>query len=61
MKAQYDEAVAMREASLDQIARAMSDLASSSRAPVGLGAALGGPVPTATAKPATAPAAAGDR
>jgi pyruvate-ferredoxin/flavodoxin oxidoreductase len=66
LTAQYEEAVAMRETSLDQIARAMSDLAASSKAPVGLGAALGVPAaagaaaPTAgAAAPTAAPAAAG--
>ncbi len=46
----------MRESSIDEIARAMSDLASSSKAPVSLGAALG--APAAAAAPATAAPAA---
>jgi pyruvate-ferredoxin/flavodoxin oxidoreductase len=41
LKAQYEQATAARETSLDDIARAMSDLATSSRAPSGAGMAGG--------------------
>jgi pyruvate-ferredoxin/flavodoxin oxidoreductase len=37
LQAQYDEATQQRESSLDDIARAMSDLAASSKAPAGFG------------------------
>lgn len=58
LQARYDAAAAQRESSLDEIARAMSDLAASSKAPVSLGGVLGGTTaaptaaPTATAAPA---------
>jgi pyruvate-ferredoxin/flavodoxin oxidoreductase len=42
LQARYDEATSAREASLDDIARAMSELATSSRAAAGSGAGLGG-------------------
>jgi pyruvate-ferredoxin/flavodoxin oxidoreductase len=42
LKAQYSEAAKLRESSLDDIARAMSDLAVSSKAPAGLGGTLAG-------------------
>jgi pyruvate-ferredoxin/flavodoxin oxidoreductase len=44
LRARYEEAVSARESSLDDIARAMSELATASRAPVGAGisGALGG-------------------
>jgi pyruvate-ferredoxin/flavodoxin oxidoreductase len=45
LRAKYDEAMAQRESTLDDIARAMSELATASRAPAGVGAlggALGG-------------------
>jgi len=51
LQAQYDEAMQQRESSLDDIVRAMSDLATSSKAPAGLGGAV-------AARPAT-PAANG--
>ncbi|MDH4016798.1 MAG: pyruvate-flavodoxin oxidoreductase, partial [Actinomycetota bacterium] len=66
LKASYEQATAARESSMDDIARAMSDLATSSRAPAGggLGAALPGSLgtgggPTA-ASAAPAPAGAVD-
>jgi pyruvate-ferredoxin/flavodoxin oxidoreductase len=52
LKARYEEAAALRESSLDDIARAMSDLAASSKAPVGLGTAFGAPAAGAAAAPA---------
>ncbi len=55
LQARYERAVADRESSLDDIAEAMSSLATSSRAPVGLGAAI--PVrPGAAAAASAAPA-----
>ncbi|MGB8021851.1 MAG: 2-oxoacid:acceptor oxidoreductase family protein, partial [Candidatus Nanopelagicales bacterium] len=55
LKAQFDEAMAARERSLDEIARAMSDLAASSRAPVGVGGGvLGGFSSIAPGAPAAA-------
>jgi pyruvate-ferredoxin/flavodoxin oxidoreductase len=51
----YDQAMQQRESSLDDIARAMSELATSSKAPVGLG--FGGGSMGAGAAPAVAPAA----
>jgi pyruvate-ferredoxin/flavodoxin oxidoreductase len=62
LKAQYEEAARLRDSSLDEIARAMSDLAVSSKAPVGLGGALAGigaagNGATTTSAPAGAPAA----
>ena len=66
LRASYEQATAARESSMDDIARAMSDLATSSRAPAGggLGAALPGSLgtgggPTA-ASAAPAPAGAVD-
>lgn len=50
LRAKYDEAAAARETSLDDIARAMSDLATSSRAPAG------GVMPNLTGPAAPAPA-----
>lgn len=59
LTSRYDEAMTLRESSLDDIARAMAQLASSSRAPAGGGVplppSLGGG--GATAAPAGAPAA----
>ncbi|MCU0265401.1 MAG: 2-oxoacid:acceptor oxidoreductase family protein [Actinomycetia bacterium] len=55
LKAQYEQAMQQRESSLDDIARAMTELASSSRAPVG----IGGVAPTGLSSTAPAPAAAG--
>jgi pyruvate-ferredoxin/flavodoxin oxidoreductase len=57
LQAQYDEAMAARESSMDDIARAMAELATSSRAPVSVGAGLSfgagpGAAPAATAAPA---------
>ncbi len=48
LKASYEQATAARESAMDDIARAMSDLATSSRAPAGggLGAALSGSLGT---------------
>lgn len=67
LQQRYQESVTQREASLDTIARAMSELAAASRAPAGgLGAALapfggGGAATAAPAAPvATAAAPAGD-
>ncbi len=55
LRQQYQEAASARESGMDAIARAMSELATSSKAPVG----FGGGVPAATAAPAAAaPAAA---
>jgi pyruvate-ferredoxin/flavodoxin oxidoreductase len=55
LRQQYEEATAARESGMDAIARAMSELATSSKAPVG----FGGGMPAATAAPAAAaPAAA---
>ena len=58
LRARYEEATSARESSLDDIARAMADLASSSQAPAG--GALAGLAPTtsAPAPAAAAPAAA---
>jgi len=65
LTAQYEDAMAGREASLDDIARAMSELASSSRAPVGLSAALrpssGGGAAAAAPGPAAVAVAVADR
>jgi len=47
LKARYDEAAQLRETSLDDIARAMAELATSSKAPVGPGAAA----PTSSSLP----------
>ncbi|HQR79329.1 MAG TPA: 4Fe-4S binding protein, partial [Actinomycetota bacterium] len=60
LRTQYEQASAARESSLDDIARAMSELATSSRAPVGAGLTglLGGTAPAAAAPPA-APEASG--
>jgi pyruvate-ferredoxin/flavodoxin oxidoreductase len=41
LRAQYEEAMALRDSSLDDIARAMSELVTSSKAPAGLALALG--------------------
>ncbi|PKQ27032.1 MAG: pyruvate-flavodoxin oxidoreductase [Actinobacteria bacterium HGW-Actinobacteria-4] len=41
LRAQYEEAMTLRDSSLDDIARAMSELVTSSRAPAGLDLALG--------------------
>jgi pyruvate-ferredoxin/flavodoxin oxidoreductase len=59
LQTRYDEATQQRESSLDEIARAMSDLAASSNAPAGFsGAPLGMPsVPGAAAATSSAPAA----
>ena len=65
LKARYEEAAAMREASLDDIAKAMSDLAASTKAPVSLGAVFGAPAtgaaPAAAAAAAPAAVAVADR
>ncbi|MFZ0158480.1 MAG: 2-oxoacid:acceptor oxidoreductase family protein, partial [Kineosporiaceae bacterium] len=42
LQAQFDQATKQRETSLDDIARAMSELAASSKAPVGFGGAIPG-------------------
>ncbi|HEY3549266.1 MAG TPA: 2-oxoacid:acceptor oxidoreductase family protein, partial [Propionicimonas sp.] len=52
----YDEAMADREGSLDEIVRAMSELAASSSAPVGLGSVIPTRSAAAAAAPAPAPA-----
>jgi len=58
LQARYDEATQQRESSLDEIARAMSELASSTSAPAGLSVPLGlSSGPAAGAAPAAAPAA----
>ncbi len=58
LRGKYEEALAARETTLDSLARAMSDLASSSRAPVG---SFAGPAPVTgfgtIASPATASSA----
>ena len=61
LRSKYEDAAAARESSLDDIARAMSELATSSRAPAAAGAALPSMSATATGTPAaeTAPADAG--
>jgi pyruvate-ferredoxin/flavodoxin oxidoreductase len=61
LRSKYEDAAAARESSLDDIARAMSELATSSRAPAAAGAALPSMSATATSTPAaeTAPADAG--
>jgi pyruvate-ferredoxin/flavodoxin oxidoreductase len=65
LQARYDEAMKARESSIDDIARAMSQLAASSKAPVGLGASIpmrpgsGGGMPTSSPAPAAAPAGGG--
>ena len=56
LKAQYEEAMAMREASLDDIAKAMSDLATSSKAPAGGSAGFRPTASAAATAVATAPA-----
>lgn len=55
LRAQYEQAQAQRESSLDDIARAMSELATSSRAPAAAGWGASVPAP---ATPAGAPATA---
>ena len=61
LETKYKEAVDSRENAIDSIARAMSELAASSKAPAagGIGLALGGAAPAA-APAAAAPAANGD-
>ena len=59
LKARYEEAAAARETSLDDIARAMADLAASSKAPAAVGGfgglgGFGGAAPAAAAAPAPA-------
>jgi pyruvate-ferredoxin/flavodoxin oxidoreductase len=66
LQARYDAAMAARETSLDDIARAMSELATSSRAPAGLGARVPvGPAAsngsTTAATPQTSAVAVADR
>jgi pyruvate-ferredoxin/flavodoxin oxidoreductase len=66
LKAKYDEALANRESSIDEIANAMSRLAASSRAPVSLGASIGmrpstAPAPAAAAAPAATATAVADK
>ena len=59
LQRRYDEAVQQREASIDDIVRSMSELAASSRAPVGLGATVPvGAPPVRSAAAASAPAGA---
>ncbi len=62
LQARYDEATRQRESSLDEIAHAMSELASSTAAPTGLSASFGfsgGQVAGAAAAPAAPSAASG--
>jgi pyruvate-ferredoxin/flavodoxin oxidoreductase len=60
LQSRYEQAMRDREASIDDIAQAMSSLATSSRAPVGLGAAIPvRPGAATTAAPAAAPAEVG--
>ena len=57
LQTQYEAATELRETSLDEIAAAMAELAASSKAPAGLGAALrpfGGGAPAAAAPAAAA-------
>ncbi|MEZ5184917.1 MAG: 2-oxoacid:acceptor oxidoreductase family protein [Candidatus Nanopelagicales bacterium] len=54
LRSKYEDAAAARETSMDDIARAMSDLATSSRAPVGIG--IPAAAPTTPAAPAGAAA-----
>jgi pyruvate-ferredoxin/flavodoxin oxidoreductase len=56
LRARYDEAMQQRESSLDDFARAMSELATSSRAPAGLGGGALAGLSTAPAASAAAPA-----
>jgi pyruvate-ferredoxin/flavodoxin oxidoreductase len=64
LKARYDEAMRARDTSMDDIARAMAELATSSRAPAmagGFGGGFGaGPGAAAGAAPAAAPTAEAD-
>ncbi|MEI6622783.1 MAG: 2-oxoacid:acceptor oxidoreductase family protein [Actinomycetes bacterium] len=61
LRIRYDEAMASRESSLDDIARAMSELATSSKAPAGSGGfSPTGLVPGAAPGPASAPGGAAD-
>ena len=57
LQAQYADAVKQRESTIDQIARGMSQLAASSKAPVG-GGGFAGLMPSASAAAPAAPAAA---
>jgi pyruvate-ferredoxin/flavodoxin oxidoreductase len=57
LRARYEEATAARESSLDDIARAMSELATSSRAPAAGVLPTMSPAGTSTPAPAPAPAA----
>ena len=54
LRAKYDEAATARESSLDDIARAMSELATSSRAPAGVGGGLPAMAPAGASTPAAA-------
>ncbi len=67
LQERYDEVMAQRESSLDEIVQAMTELASSSTAPVGLGStigtrssAVGGNGTAAAAAPATSSVAVAD-
>ncbi len=61
LRVMYEQAMQGRESSLDDIARAMSELATSSKAPVGLGAAPVGLSPAPTAPEAASGVAVADR
>ena len=56
LQVQYDQATQLRETSLDEIARAMSELAASSTAPAGFGGALSVGLSTGTGSGAAASA-----
>jgi pyruvate-ferredoxin/flavodoxin oxidoreductase len=60
LRQQYEEATAARESGMDAIARAMSELATSSKAPIGFGGGVPGvAAPAAPAAAAAAPAPGG--
>jgi pyruvate-ferredoxin/flavodoxin oxidoreductase len=63
ISSRYDEAMTLRDSSLDDIARAMAELATSSRAPQGLSAPVPvrGAAPAAAAAPAASATAVTDR
>jgi pyruvate-ferredoxin/flavodoxin oxidoreductase len=61
LRVMYEQAMQGRESSLDDIARAMSELATSSKAPVGLSPAPVGLSPTPTAPPTASGVAVADR
>ena len=57
LRARYEEAATARETSMDDIARAMSDLVTSSKAPAGVPLGMSAVAPTPSAPAAAAPAA----